>query len=172
MLDASALKTAVFGDLERELKVTRSVHAAVPDAHHSWKPHDKSMPLIRLALHVAYLPDWIRASLAAELEATSAPRPPADVKDAAELLEQFDRNATQLRDAVNKFDMANWENPWTMRSGGQVMVTKPRPFVYRVWCLNHMIHHRGQVALYLRLLNIPVPTIYFNTADNPAFVFE
>jgi len=56
--------------------------------------------------------------------------------------------------------------------GAQVIVTKPRPFVWRVWDVNHLIHHRGQLALYLRLLNVPVPTIYFNTADSPEFVFE
>jgi uncharacterized damage-inducible protein DinB len=68
--------------------------------------------------------------------------------------------------------MSQWENEWTLRNGGQVIVTKPRPFVYRVWNANHLIHHRGQLALYLRLLNVPVPTIYFNTADNPEFLFE
>ena len=89
-----------------------------------------------------------------------------------ELLEHFDRKVAELRAEVAKFDIANWERPWSMRSGGQIMVTKPRSYVYRVWCLNHLVHHRGQVCVYLRMLNVPVPTVYFNTADDPRFVFE
>ena len=77
-----------------------------------------------------------------------------------------------LREVVAGFDMRSWEKEWSLKNGEQVFVTKPRPFVWRVWDVNHLIHHRGQLALYLRLLNVPVPTIYFNTADSPEFVFE
>lgn len=97
---------------------------------------------------------------------------PREYKDVPELLGHFDKGVVQLREAVARFDMADWEKPWSMRNGEQVIVTKPRPFVWRVWCVNHMVHHRGQLALYLRLLDVPVPTIYFNTADDPKFVFE
>jgi uncharacterized damage-inducible protein DinB len=171
--DTNSLKAIVFSDLERELIVTRSVLAAVPDGKHDWKPHEKSMTLGQLALHVAFMPDWARVTLAAdELDVASAPRPPREVRDGRELLEHFDRNVAELRKEVAKFDIANWERPWSMRNGGQVMVSKPRSFVYRVWCLNHLVHHRGQVCLCLRLLNVPVPTVYFNTADDQRFVFE
>jgi len=122
---------------------------------------------------VATLPGWCRATLAAdELDFASAPRPPASYKDVAELLAVYDQAVAGLREAVAKFDMSNWGKNWTLRNGAQVIVTKPRPFVWRVWDVNHLIHHRGQLALYLRLLNVPVPTIYFNTADSPEFVFE
>ncbi|HEY8746929.1 MAG TPA: DinB family protein [Tepidisphaeraceae bacterium] len=172
-MDSTSFKAAVFSDLERELTVTRSVLAAVPDGQHDWKPHEKSMSLGRLALHVAYLPDWARATLAAdELDAAAAPQIPKSVRGVHELLEHFDRKVAELRAEVAKFDIANWERPWSMRSGGQIMVTKPRSYVYRVWCLNHLVHHRGQVCVYLRMLNVPVPTVYFNTADDPRFVFE
>jgi|SRR5579859_2939437 len=171
--DLSALKTAVFGDLERELEVTRKALAAAPEGQQAWKPHEKSMSLERLALHVATLPGWCRATLAAdELDFASAPRSPGSYKDVAELLGVFDKEAVGLREVVANFDMKNWEKDWTMRNGEQVIVTKPRPFVWRVWCVNHMVHHRGQLALYLRLLNVAVPTIYFNTADKPEMVFE
>jgi len=168
-----SLKDVIFGDLERETAVTRKVLERLPEAHFDWKPHEKSMSLERLALHVADMPDWIRASVAAdELDAASAPRPPAKLENLAQLLERFDRNVVAMRQAVERFDVANWNHPWTMRQGEQVIVTKPRPIVYRVWCINHMIHHRAQLCLYLRLLNVPVPTVYFNTADDPQFVFE
>lgn len=68
--------------------------------------------------------------------------------------------------------MAKFDDPWSLASGDQIIVTRPRSMVYRTWSLNHLIHHRGQLCLYLRLLNVPVPTIYFNTADDPAMKFE
>jgi uncharacterized damage-inducible protein DinB len=169
----TSLKEIAFGDLERELGVTRSVLERLPAEHYGWKPHEKSMTLARLALHVADMPEWTRATIAQdELDAASAPRPPAELKDSAELLGRFDRNVAALREAVARFDMATFNRPWTMRNGQQVMVTRPRATVYRVWCMNHMIHHRAQLCLYLRLLNVPVPTVYFNTADDPTWVFE
>jgi len=170
---ATDLRTTVFEDLERELAVTRNVLAALPEGRQTWQPHEKSMSLERLALHVATLPGWARATLTADhLDFASAPRPPANYKDIPELLSLFDKEVAELRDVVARFDMANWDKAWTMRNGDQIIVTKPRPYVWRIWCINHLIHHRGQLALYLRLLNVPVPTIYFNTADNPQFVFE
>ena len=171
--EAQPLKDVIFLDLEREIAVTRKVLQSLPEEHYDWKPHEKSMSLGRLALHVADMPDWIRASIAAdELDAANAPRPPAKLESRAQLLERFDRNVAAMREAVKRFDPANWNNHWTMRNGEQVFVTRPRPIVYRVWSVNHMVHHRGQLCLYLRLLNVPVPTVYFNTADDPNWVFE
>jgi uncharacterized damage-inducible protein DinB len=171
--NSSSLKNTVFSDLERELTVTRTVLEWLPEKHYEWKPHEKSMSLGQLALHVATLPDWIRVTIDQdELDVATAPRPPAVVGTRAELLERFDRNVAVLREAVARFEVANWDRPWTMRRGEVVMVTRPRPMVYRVWCLNHLIHHRGQLCVYLRLLNVPVPTVYFNTADDPNWVFD
>ena len=102
---------------------------------------------------------------------TVAPRPP-EVRRRSELLDYFDRNVAELREAVARFDPAAYERPWTMRNGEQVIVTRPRSFVYRVWSVNHLVHHRAQLCVYLRLLNVPVPTVYFNTADDPSWVFE
>jgi uncharacterized damage-inducible protein DinB len=174
-MDSSAptLKEIAFGDLERELAVTRKVLERLPQEHYGWKPHPKSMSLGQLALHVALLPDWIRVAIGQdELDAASAPRPPEKLKDRAELLDMFDRHVTALRLAVERFDAADWNRQWTMRRGQQVMVTRPRATVYRIWCVNHLIHHRGQLCVYLRLLNVAVPTVYFNTADDPTWMFE
>jgi uncharacterized damage-inducible protein DinB len=173
MTASASLKDVIFGDLEREIAVTRTVLERLPARHFDWRPHEKSMTLGQLAVHVADMPDWIRASLAGdELDAANAPRPPEKLKDNAELLARFDKNVAAMREAVANFDVANWDRTWTMRQGQQVFVTRPRPIVYRVWSVNHMIHHRGQLCLYLRLLNVPVPTVYFNTADDPTWVFE
>ncbi|HEV2969548.1 MAG TPA: DinB family protein [Pirellulales bacterium] len=165
-------KQIAFYDLDRELDATRPVLERLPEDRYDWKPHEKSMSLGQLALHVADLPDWTRVAIAQdELDAANAPRPPAVLKDRQELLGRFDRNVAALREAVARFDAATLNQPWTMRNGEQVMVTRPRALVYRVWCVNHLIHHRAQLCLYLRLLNVAVPTVYFNTADDPTWVF-
>lgn len=168
-----SLKDIAFADLDRELNVTRKVLERLPPEHYGWQPHEKSMTLGKLALHVAELPEWIRVTIECdELDVGQAPRPPAEVAGRDELLARFDRNAAAARKVAAEFDMARWDQPWTMRNGEQVFVSRPRSVVYRVWCINHLIHHRAQLCLYLRLLNVPVPTVYFNTADDPTWVFE
>ncbi len=166
-------KELVFGDVEREMGVTRQVLGALPEGKFGWKPHGKSMSLMQLGLHVATLPSWLEHTLRGDvLDFAEAPRPPAQVETAAELVGIFDKHAAGAREAIAKFDMKNWNKMWTMRNGEQVFTTQPRPKVARVWCLNHLVHHRGQLCLYLRLLDVKVPTVYFNTADDPSWVFE
>jgi uncharacterized damage-inducible protein DinB len=167
------LKDVIFGDLERELTVTRKVLAAVPADKFDWKPHAKSMSLGKLSIHVATLPEWMTHTLAQDvLDFATAPHPPQSVADTPALLTLFDDRADALRQAVAKFDPAAWDATWTMKNGAQIFTSQPRSKVFRVWDLNHMIHHRGQFCLYLRLLEVKVPTVYFNTADEPGFVFE
>jgi uncharacterized damage-inducible protein DinB len=170
--NVASAKEIAFGDLGRELDVTRTVLERLPPEHYAWQPHAKSMTLGKLALHVADLPDWARVAIDRdELDAATAPRSPATLASREELLQRFDHNAAALRDAVARFDITQFDRPWSMRNGQKVMVTRPRSLVYRVWSINHMIHHRAQLCLYLRLLNVPVPTVYFNTADDPSWVF-
>ena len=98
--EAVSLKEIAFGDLERELKVTRRVLEALPEEKFGWTPHEKSMTVARLASHVADLPDWIRLALAEnQLDLATAPPPPDAAKSRQELLERFDRNAAALRAA-------------------------------------------------------------------------
>jgi len=168
-----SLKEIFFWDLERELTVTRKVLERLPEEKYGWKPHDKSMSLGRLGLHVATMPDWTRVTIAQdELDTATSPPPPIEPKDRNDLLATFDRSVAALREAVGRFDPAKIGGSWTLRNGSHIMTTQPRATVYRIWCINHMVHHRAQLCLYLRLLNIPVPTVYFNTADDPSWVFE
>ena len=168
-----SIATILLAELDQEAQTTKRVLERMPQDRLSWRPHPKSMSLMQLGLHVAELPNWATAAIAQDqLDAATAPRPPATVKDVQELLARFDRHAADLRRAAQRFDPASWNQDWAMRQGSQVMVSKPRPIVYRTWCLNHMIHHRGQLCVYLRLLNVPVPTVYFNSADDPKWVFE
>jgi uncharacterized damage-inducible protein DinB len=171
--NSNSLNSLAFADLDRELTVTRTVLERLPDDQYAWKPHEKSMSLGALALHVAELPQWARFALAQDvLDFATMESPPKEVKTRGELLARFDHNTARLRQAVAAFDPAKWNDDWTMRNGGQIIVTKPRAIVYRVWSINHLINHRAQLCLYLRLLNLPVPVCYFNSADEPAWVFE
>lgn len=169
-----ALKEIIFGDVERELLITRKVLAALPvDKHFDWKPHEKSMSLGQLGIHVATLPEWAMDSLAHDvLDFATAPRPPKRVANSAELLKLFDEKAAGLREAIAAFDTEKWHGDWTMKNGDKVFTTQQRSKVYRIWSLNHLVHHRAQLCLYLRLLNVAVPTVYFNTSDDPSWVFD
>ena len=169
----TSLKEKLFLDLDRELQTTRRVLDRLPEEQYGWKPHEKSMSLGRLAAHVAELPSWATDTLRSDELNFANMRPMMrEATSRQQLLERFDSNVAELRRVVEQFDPGNWDKPWTMRNGDQIIVTKPRSLVYRVWSLNHLIHHRAQLCLYLRLLNVPVPTIYFNTADNPEMIFE
>src|SRR5271155_3447145 len=120
-------KEIIFWDLERELAVTRTVLEHLPPEHFAWKPHEKSMSLGKLALHVATLPDWARGAIGEDgLEAATAPRPPSELKSQKDLLDYFDRNATALREAVARFDAAKFGQTWTMRNGQKIMTSQPR----------------------------------------------
>ena len=166
-------KTLAFDDVEREMAITRTVLEAVPEDKFQWKPTDKSMTLHRLAYHVAQMPEWIVHTLGMdELDFATMPRP-AIPATKAELLAFFDRKVAEMRQVIASFDMARMSANWTIRQGPQVLASKPRLLCYRVWCMNHLMHHRGQLTMFLRLLNVPVPAVYFNSADKPDdWIFE
>jgi len=167
------IKTVMFGDLERELTVTRKVLAALPLKEFDWKVHEKSMSLGQLAIHVATLPEWAMDALSHDvLDFATAPRPPKRVADTAELLKLFDEKVAALRAAVKAFDPAKWDADWTIKNGDKVFTTQQRSKVFRIWSLNHLVHHRAQLCVYLRMLGVAVPTVYFNTSDDPSWVFD
>lgn len=113
-----SLKDIAFGDMERELAVTRTVLDRLPPEYYGWRAHEKSMNLGQLALHVAELPNWIYVTIAHdELDASQTPRTPAQLKDKPELLARFDGHVAKVRNAVEHFDIANWNQLWTMRHG-------------------------------------------------------
>ncbi|HEY7117208.1 MAG TPA: DinB family protein, partial [Tepidisphaeraceae bacterium] len=89
----------------------------------------------------------------------------------ADVLQTFDKNAAAVKEAFAKMDDGALTRPWTLRHGPQVLHTQPRVAILRIWCLNHMIHHRAQLCVLLRLLGRPVPAVYFNSADEPEWTF-
>jgi uncharacterized damage-inducible protein DinB len=171
--DSTSTKDLAFCDVERELAATRRVLERVPEEQFDWKPHEKSMSLQQLAGHVATMPIWCVLTLEEDgLNFTSPPHIPRDFSNREALLKTFDEHAAKFRQALEKLEDAGLQQTWTLRNGEQVVYTESRSYVLRVWSVNHMIHHRGQLCLYLRMLGVPVPAVYFNSVDEPEMKFE
>jgi uncharacterized damage-inducible protein DinB len=156
-------------EFDREMSVARTVLTRVPDDQLGWKPHVKSFSLGELATHVANLPAWGTMTIAqSELDLTGSPRTVA-LPSRAAILAAFDANVTAVRTAlVDKTD-AELLAPWTLKRNGKPVFSMPKMAVFRAWTLNHVIHHRAQLCVYLRLLDQPVPSVYGPSADEPAF---
>jgi uncharacterized damage-inducible protein DinB len=165
-----SLKQLALGDLNHELGTTRKLLERVPEEHLAWKPHEKSMTLGGLALHVATIPSWVTRVLAADhFDLATATRnpPPSTLR---EIMDAFEDRVTSMRQALDAADDAALTQPWQLRRGEQVLQSMPRLAVIRAMAINHMIHHRAQLSVYLRLLNVPLPPMYGPTADEqPTF---
>jgi uncharacterized damage-inducible protein DinB len=159
--------TAFLNELKHEAKTTHKMLALVPTDKLSWKPHDKSMPLHSLAKHLADLPTWVGITMNQDELDFAKPYPKTpDFTTSAELLATFDKN---IADAIHVLESAKDEDfgeNWTMRHGEKIFFTMPKAAVLRSWVFNHAVHHRAQLGVYLRLLNIPLPGSYGPTADD------
>jgi uncharacterized damage-inducible protein DinB len=154
-------------DLERELASTRRLLERYPAGNGEWQPHEKSRKLSALATHVANVPHH-GANILTTAEMDVASRPPQPPKDsAAELLDVFDAGATRLKASVADTNAAKLDEKWTMRAGPKVLVSEPRALLMRLMVINHLVHHRAQLGVYLRLLNVPIPGMYGPSADEP-----
>jgi len=153
-------------DYDEEVKNTRKLLERVPmdDAHRNYQPHPKSMTLNRLATHVAELPGWAKYALESELLQMPLDFKPTIAASSAELLEIFDKAAAEGRAAIAGATDDDMKKDWTFKFGDVFSMTEPRPKVIRSF-LNHMVHHRAQLGVYLRLNGIPVPGMYGPSAD-------
>lgn len=164
----SSLKQVAIGDLEHELGQTRRVLERVPDERFAWKPHPKSWSLGSLATHLANLPHWTVAVLAADsfdLATIPPPDPAGAPKSRDEVLRRFDDNVAEVRRALEAADDEALGRTWTLRKGEHVVMSMPRAAAIRAVGISHIIHHRGQMTVYLRLLDVPVPGLYGPSAD-------
>ena len=164
------LTERLIGELEQESDATRRVLERVPEDKLSWKPHAKSMSLGQLALHVATVPGNV-----AEIAAMDALRePPAFVQpeatSAAELVPALTASVTKARQHLGGLDDEAMGKTWRLMSGGREVMAMPRAAFARAVMLNHWYHHRGQLLVYLRLLNLSVPSVYGPTADENPFM--
>lgn len=162
-----ALKDAFIGELKHESSMTKKILEKVPLDKKDWKPHEKSMSLGRLATHVAETAHW--ASDIIHIDDFDFMKDYAFKERVAasqqELMQVFQDNLDKAIADLQTMDDAAFDKTWTVRRGEQVMFQTPKKVAIRGWALSHMIHHRGQLSVYLRLLNVPVPGMYGPSAD-------
>jgi len=164
------LAATLLPEFDQEMANTRRLLERVPDGISDWQPHPKSMKLGRLATHVAETPGWAtRAFLKDELDIAppGGPSPRGNIlPTTAEILSLFDANVAEARAALAAASDEEFRKPWTFKVTGKTFWTKPKYEVYRIMSLNHMIHHRAQLGVFLRLLDVPIPGMYGPSADD------
>jgi len=162
----------MLAELEQEAATTQRVLERIPQAHLSWRPHPKSMSLGQLALHVATVPGDV-----AELAAVDTiPNPPPFVQREAastdELVPSLTASVVKAKQLLGDFDDQKMAETWRLQSNGRDIMAMPRAALVRAIMLNHWYHHRGQLLVYLRLLDQPVPSVYGPTADENPFAAD
>ena len=163
-----ALNHALLQEVEQEFASTRKMLQKIPEEHFGWKPHEKSYTLGRLASHVAELTGWVSFILTTnELDFAKGDYKPVNAPTSAELMELFEDNFTKSKEALQKASDDALMQKWKFRNGEQIYFDLPKIAVLRSFAMNHIIHHRAQLSVYLRLLDIPVPGMYGPTADEP-----
>lgn len=156
----------LFADLDLELAATRRVLERIPFEHWDWKPHEKSTSLGRLATHLAELPHFGELMATTnELDMAATPNVPSSISNRDELLAVFDERAASLRRVVATIDEERLAQHWQLRMADQVYLDAPRSLLLRQHGVSHPVHHRAQLTVYLRLLNVAVPGLYGPSAD-------
>src|SRR5262249_18992180 len=154
-----AIKDGLLADFDHEMGITRRLLERLPDDKLTWKPHEKSMTLAGLATHLGNIPNWGGTILNETSFDLSAAQPNLEEKTSrADILAAFDEARARTRAWMDKTD-AEYVAPWTLRRGGQEVFTLPRVAAFRNFVLHHIIHHRGQLSVYLRLNEVAVPAI-------------
>jgi len=156
---------AMIPEFDHEMASTRKMLDRVPDERLDFRPHEKSWTLRELAGHVANLPNWIAPTLQTSEFDLSTPFDQPNPQSRDDLLALFDSAVAAARPALQAATSGTLGAPWTLRTGDQVHFTMPKAAVVRFFVMNHLVHHRGQLGLYLRMLNVPVPGMYGPTAD-------
>ena len=160
------LKDSFIGELKHEASLTKKILERVPWDKKDWKPHTKSMTLGRLATHIAETNRWITEILSAdEFDFASRPFKSYTASTLEELIKIFKDNVETALDALSKATDEEFDKKWSIKRGGQVMMEPVKKVAIRGWGFSHTYHHRGQLTVFLRLLDIPVPGMYGPTAD-------
>ncbi|HET7275171.1 MAG TPA: DinB family protein [Longimicrobiaceae bacterium] len=162
----ATLKELPLADVEVEIASTRRILERLPDDRLTWKPHEKSRTIGDLGAHLA---DIVGSQVVVitedEMDAAARPFARADPGNKAEILKAFDENVAQLKTALENVDESALTRDWTFRFGDHVIFTSPKLVAFRSFGISHIAHHRGQLTVYLRLLDLPVPSIYGPSAD-------
>src|SRR5215218_6444026 len=160
-----ALKDGLLAEFDHETGTTRKLLERLPDDRLAWKPHDKSMSMGALATHLSNLPHWGMVILNdAGFDLAEAPPNLEPRTSRGDILASFDDAVSEARRSLAKTD-AELTAPWSLKRSGQQLFTMPRSTAFRTFVLYHLVHHRGQLSVYLRLNDIAIPAIYGPTAD-------
>jgi uncharacterized damage-inducible protein DinB len=163
-------KQNYINELEREAASTRKMLERTPMDKLSWAPHDKSSTLEKLLKHVANLPQWVnRVMQQDEIDFAAGGFGPApSFESAEELTAQFDKRIAEAKEALEQASEEDFKKNFTIRRGDHIIYNMPKAGILRTMAFNHLIHHRGQLSVYLRLLDVPVPGMYGPSADDMA----
>lgn len=166
-LTTKGLNTALIEELKQEAANTRKMIERVPMDKADWKPHDKSMALGRLAMHVIDMHNWVTVTINQdELDLAKpydSPKFPATNAELVAILDRIVETAIQTLESTTDEELSK---PWSLRNGEQIYFTMPKKVVLRSMCYNHIIHHRGQLSVYLRLLDVAIPGMYGPSYDD------
>ncbi len=154
-------------EFEHEAALTRRTLERVPFDRADWKPHEKSMSVKELAVHLADIPNWVDVTVNQDVFEMDGPYQPPQAETVEQLLEVFDRSVASAREILAGADGPTLMGTWTMKQDGQEVLSMPKVAVLRGFVMNHTIHHRAQLGVYLRLLDRPVPATYGPSADEP-----
>jgi uncharacterized damage-inducible protein DinB len=160
-----SISQSLLPEFDQEMASTRKVLERIPEEKFTWKPHEKSYTLLKLATHVGMLPTWLGMTLNTSRLDLSQPFTPPSPSNRADILSLFDRNVTEARAALAGATDQVMFASWTLANGPHEIFTLPKVAVIRSFVLNHLIHHRAQLTVYLRLNNVPVPGMYGPSAD-------
>lgn len=167
------LSAALLPEFDQEMKNTRKTLERLPEDKFGWKPHEKSWAMGGLATHAANMVSWASSIIekdSLDLAPNGVPIPQAQaVKSRQELLAMFDKNVAAARAAIAGASDEHWMKPWTLQHSGKTLLSMPKIAVVRSFVMNHIIHHRAQLGVYLRLNDVAVPAIYGPSADESAF---
>jgi uncharacterized damage-inducible protein DinB len=164
-----AMSQALLGEFDHEMANARKTLERVPDAKFDWKPHTKSFSMGGLAGHIAFIPHWAKATIDTPqfdvnpVGGQAVQTPP--MKSRADVLAFFDKGVAEARAALAGASDQSLMTPWSLLAAGKTIFTMPRIAVLRSMIMNHMVHHRGQLTVYFRLNDVPVPALYGPSAD-------
>ena len=161
------IQKELIAEYERETANTRKLLEAIPeDADFAWKPHEKSMALGRLAAHVSDTNgDWALHTLTVDRLDWTPDMNPKDPPTRKELLERFDKRVGEVKPALASMTPEKWDSNWKFVAGDQTWIDDSKYGVWRTWVVNHLVHHRAQLGVYLRLLGQKIPGMYGPSAD-------
>ena len=162
------LADSIVAELDNEAQTTKRLLERLPDEKLSWKPHAKSFSLGQLALHIAAVPGSIAAAVTKDtMEAPDFAQ--AEAKSRNEVIETFTKSMSAAMATVKSMDDARLNSTWSLTKNGKTILSMPRVAVVRNIMMNHIYHHRGQLSVYLRMLEVPLPSIYGPSADENPF---